>query len=151
MRSESPWGRDGLHGSTQCGCPFSPGWRLHPPCRAVVSAPVHFMCQLGRAMGYPDTWSYIVLDVSSRVSWMRLTLKLVHFALARCLSWLEHRPVHRKVVVSVPSQDTYLGHMFDPLSGCVREATDQCFSLTSMFLSLSPSLSLENQRTYIPR
>ena len=42
----------------------------------------------------------------------------------------------KKVVCSIPSPGTYLGCGFDPQSGCVQGATDRCFSLTLMFLSL---------------
>ena len=42
----------------------------------------------------------------------------------------------------IPRQGTYPGHRFDPQSGHIQEATDLCFSLTSMSLSLSLSLSL---------
>ena len=47
--------------------------------------------------------------------------------------------MHQRVAGSVLGQGTYLGCRFDPWSGCVREATDQCFSFTSMFLFLSLS------------
>ena len=33
------------------------------------------------------------------------------------LGWWEHRPMHHKVVGSIPSQGTYLGCRFDPWSG----------------------------------
>ena len=39
-------------------------------------------------------------------------------------------------------QGTHLGCWFSPRLGCGREATDWCFPVTSMFLSLSLSLSL---------
>ena len=61
-------------------------------------------------------------------------------ALARWFCWLEHSPAHQKVVGWISSQGTYLGCRFNPQKGCEQEATDQCFSLTSM--SLSPWLSL---------
>ena len=38
---------------------------------------VNFMCQLGWATGYLDIWSNIILGVSVRVFWMRLTFKSV--------------------------------------------------------------------------
>ena len=38
------------------------------------------------------------------------------------------------------SQGMCLGCRFSPLTGCVEEATDRYFSLTSMFLSISFSL-----------
>ena len=46
----------------------------------------------------------------------------------------------KKVVGSIPGQGTYLGCGFYPHSGHVWETTNLCFSLTSMFLSLSLSL-----------
>ena len=42
----------------------------------------------------------------------------------------------QNVVGSIPCQGTHLGCRFDPPSRCIQEATGQCFSLTSMFLSL---------------
>ena len=62
-------------------------------------------------------------------------------ALAGWLSWLEHFLVHQKVAGLIPTQGTCLHCGFDPLSGCLREATNQSFSLTLMPLSLSLSLS----------
>ena len=63
-------------------------------------------------------------------------------ALAGVLSWLEHRSVNQKVMGLIPGQDTCLGCGFSPQLGCMQKAADQCFSLTSMFLSLSVSLPL---------
>ena len=54
------------------------------------------------------------------------------------LSWLEHHPLHQKVGGSIPSRDIYLGCVLDLQSGCMWEATDECFFLTLMFLFLSP-------------
>ena len=49
---------------------------------------------------------------------------------------------HAKTVAGlIPSQSTHLGCAFESQSGCVWEGTDQCFSLTSVFLSLSFCLS----------
>ena len=62
--------------------------------------------------------------------------------LASCLSWLERCPTHAKVVGLIPGQGTYLGCRFDPWPKPVSGATEQCFSLTLMFLSLSFSLPL---------
>ena len=50
-------------------------------------------------------------------------------ALTGCLTWLECQ------------SHTPKGFSFNPQSGCIREATDQCFSLTLISLSLSLSLS----------
>ena len=61
---------------------------------------------------------------------------------------MEHRPVHQKVAGSIPSQGTHLGCRFDPPLGCVWEATNGCFSLTSKFLSLPP-YSLSKIHKYI--
>ena len=59
-------------------------------------------------------------------------------ALARWLSQLRHHPVHQKVVGSIPGQGTCLGCGFDPCWGKFRrQLIGGCFSLTSMFLSLS--------------
>ena len=44
--------------------------------------------------------------------------------LARWFSWLECCPVHQKVAGSISGPGTHLGCGFDPLSGCVQEATD---------------------------
>ena len=52
--------------------------------------------------------------------------------------------VHQKVASSIRGQDTHLGCGFDPRLEWVQEATDQCFSLLSLSLSLSPLLSLLN-------
>ena len=67
--------------------------------------------------------------------------------LAGWLSWLVRRPIHQKVAGSIPGQGMYLGCEFDPQSGRVWEATNQYFSPTSMFLSLSlhpPFVSLKS-------
>ena len=58
--------------------------------------------------------------------------------------------LHQKAAGSIPGQGTYLGCRFDPRWRCVQEATDQCFSLISMFLSLLsfPSLKKKNPWTY---
>ena len=45
------------------------------------------------------------------------------------LRWLEHHPISWKVASSKPGQGTYLGFRFDPQSGCIQEAMDQCLSL----------------------
>ena len=66
------------------------------------------------------------------------------WALARLLSWLEHRPVNQNVTGSIHSQGTYLGCGFHPWLGHIWEATDRCFLhrclSVSLYLSLSPSL-----------
>ena len=54
-----------------------------------------------------------------------------------------------KVTGSVPGQHTYLGCRFNTGTGCIKEATNRCFCLTSMFHSLSvpffPPLSKINK------
>ena len=51
-----------------------------------------------------------------------------------------HCPIKGKVTGSIPGQGKSLGFVFSPGQGHVGEAPDQCFCLTSMFLSLSFSL-----------
>ena len=41
-----------------------------------------------------------------------------------------HHPANQKVTGSIPGQGTCRGCRFGPHSGCVQEATDQCFSLS---------------------
>ena len=54
--------------------------------------------------------------------------------------WVGHRPTKQRVASSIPSWDIRLVCGLDPRIGCVQEATPQCCSLTSVFLSLSFSL-----------
>ena len=63
-------------------------------------------------------------------------------AMAGWLSWLEHRPVQQKVVISVPSQGTCLGCGFDPWLRHVGEIVSRLSLSWWCFLSISPSLSL---------
>ena len=56
------------------------------------------------------------------------------------LSWAPN------VAGSIPSQGTYLGCGFSPGLWHIWEATDQCFSLTWMSLSLPLPLSKINTR-----
>ena len=58
-------------------------------------------------------------------------------AVAGVAQWIEHQPANLNVASSIPSQGTCLGCLI----GDVREATNRCFSGTSMFLSLSFFLS----------
>ena len=58
---------------------------------------------------------------------------------------------HNQMVIgSIPSQGTYLGCGFDPMSRHIKEATNQYFSLTSVFhsfpSSLPSSLSKSNKK-----
>ena len=75
---------------------------------------------------------------------------LVKTALARWFGWLNHRPIHQKVVGSIPSQGTHLGCGFDPRLGHVWKATDRGFSLTLTVLSpaLPSSLSKINKHIH---
>ena len=50
------------------------------------------------------------------------------------------RPTKQNIASSIPRQGTGLGCRFGPQSGYVREATDKCSPLTSMFISHSSSL-----------
>ena len=60
---------------------------------------------------------------------------------SQCCSQLAGcHPGNWKVTGSFPSQGTRLGCRFDPWSGHVQKATNQCFSLALMFLFLSFSL-----------
>ena len=70
------------------------------------------------------------------------------------LRWLEHRSIaislwvrfpvraHAWVAGSIPGLDRS-----DSPSGCMQEATNWCFSLTSSFLSLPSYLSKSNEKT----
>ena len=58
------------------------------------------------------------------------------------LSWLGiHCLAKQDVSGLVPCQGICPGCGFGPQSGCVQEATDQCFSVTLMFLSLAHPVS----------
>ena len=58
------------------------------------------------------------------------------------LSWLEHRPVHRKVGDSIPGQGTCLGYRFNPLTVRVHMGGNQWLFLRHIGVSLSLSLPL---------
>ena len=58
------------------------------------------------------------------------------------LSWLDLHSIHQRVAGFIPSQDTYIDCGFSPPLGCLWEATNRCFSITSVFLS--PFLSLKS-------
>ena len=61
--------------------------------------------------------------------------------LARGLSWLGHRPVHRKATGVIPRQGTYLGCGFRPGSGREQEApTERLTCLSHIDVSLCLSL-----------
>ena len=57
-------------------------------------------------------------------------------ALASVAQLVGHHPTKRKVAGSIPGQVTGLDCGFGPHLGHVQEATNQCFSLKTMFLSL---------------
>ena len=62
------------------------------------------------------------------------------------LSWLEHHPVTERLWVQFPHRaHTYLHLWVDPQSELVWEATNPCFSLASVFLSLPSSLSKSSE------
>ena len=63
------------------------------------------------------------------------------WALAGWLNWLEHHPIHQKVVGLIPSQGTYLGCRFNGWGAYRRQPIDVSFTLM-FFLFLSPFLSL---------
>ena len=69
---------------------------------------------------------------------------MVTQALAGVAQWIEHWPTNQKVTGSIPSQGTCLGCGPGPWLGGMREATD-CFSHTSMFLSVSLPTSLPSK------
>ena len=50
------------------------------------------------------------------------------------------QPTEQKVAGSIPGQRHTPVLWVQSLNGCMREATDRCFSLTSMFLSVFFSL-----------
>ena len=56
------------------------------------------------------------------------------------LSWLGIILAKQKVTGLITGQGMCLGCGFSPHSVCIREATNQCFFHTSMFVSLSFSL-----------
>nr|KAF6330328.1 hypothetical protein mMyoMyo1_012318 [Myotis myotis] len=63
---------------------------------------------------------------------------------------VECRPMHQKVTSLIPGQGTCSGRGLNPRGGGVLwEATDPCFSLTSMFLPLPPSLSKKKKKKSI--
>ena len=63
------------------------------------------------------------------------------------LGGLEPRPMHQKVAVSIPGQGPYFGFGFNPQSGPIQEAANQCFSHidVSLYLPLLPPFSRINK------
>ena len=82
--------------------------------------------------------------------WRLIHRNLFWIGVGPWLVWLSglvcSHPANQKIVGSIPSQGMYLGCRFGFQSEHMQEATSQCFSLSLMFLSLSPSflLSLES-------
>ena len=60
--------------------------------------------------------------------------------------WVGHCSTKQKVTGLIPGQGTCLGRGCSPWLGHVWEAADRYVSLTSMFLSLSPSFPLSLNR-----
>ena len=67
----------------------------------------------------------------------QLQFKSVYPALASVAQLIGHHPAKRNVAGSIPCQGTCLGSGCGPSLGCVQKVTNGCFSVTSMFLSLS--------------
>ena len=63
-------------------------------------------------------------------------------ALAKCLHWSQHHPVHQRVAGSIPGQGTCLGCSFNPLSACIGG---------NQLMSLSLALSLSKQSKHTLR
>ena len=63
-------------------------------------------------------------------------------ALTGVAQWIRHCPANQRVASSIPSQDTCLGCRPGHHLEMLQEATDWCFSRTSIFFSLSSSLTL---------
>ena len=59
---------------------------------------------------------------------------LLYINVAHVAQLVGCHPTNQKFAGLIPSQDTCLGCMFGPQSGHMQEATDQCFSLTSVIL-----------------
>ena len=68
------------------------------------------------------------------------SIKFTHLALTSVARLVGRRPAKRKVICLIPGQGTCPGCRFSPPSGCIQEATNQCFS---PFLSPSLLLSLK--------
>ena len=71
------------------------------------------------------------------------SLKIAWLALAGVTQLVAVSSCNQRVVDSIPGQGTYQGCEFDPWSGCIWEASNLCFSLTPMILSLSLPLFLK--------
>ena len=87
-----------------------------------------------------DTDSFFVKNEGNLYVTIRLVLILTSklrtvYGPGQVGQLLEH---HQKVGGSIPGQGIYLGCRFNHQLGITQEATNQCFSLTSMFLSTPP-------------
>ena len=126
-------------------CPRLGTWPSSQSCAELNRRP--FGSQVGTQSRVTPTRAesaYLCVCVLNNLSYAFKNVNNV--SLARWLCWLEHCPLLQKVADSIPGQDRYLGCRFYPWSECIWQATDQCFSLISMFLSLS--LSLESINVY---
>lgn len=64
-------------------------------------------------------------DRRNKENWKELSHLVKHYLLqsienhfsnpGQCSQWLEHQPVHQRVLGSIPSQGTYLGCIFNSL------------------------------------
>ena len=99
-----------------------------------------FPPKLHYSTSWLGSWGTLQLGMS-----IFLVYKTVCLALAGLPGWLQHCPVHQKVVALIPIQCTFLGCRFDPLIG-VHIGGSQVMFLShinaSISLSLSPSFPL---------
>ena len=75
------------------------------------------------------------------------SVKIWTTALTCEAQFVGHRPAKQKVAGPVHAQGTYLGCWFGSQLGCIPKATNRCFSLTPMFLSI-PALSLKVNKIF---
>ena len=72
------------------------------------------------------------------------------------LTWLECRPINRRVSGLISAESTCLSCRFGPQLGCVQEATNRCFSLShwcfspSLYLPLSMPSGEDKKQTNTP-
>lgn len=66
-------------------------------------------------------------------------------ALASMAQWVGVSQCNHRATDAIPSQGTCPGFGLHPWLGCVQEAAGECFSLTSICLSLPSSLKNENK------
>ena len=94
-----------------------------------------------RKGGVSSIWDALPWGPRISVPSIQWTIKNIA-ALASVAQLVGHCPANQKVKNLIPRKGTCLGCGLAPHLGCIQEATNRCFSLTSMFLSLSPSLPL---------